>query len=77
VPAIALTALTACSTVDIHEPVGCLDYPELPKFTDDDLSCLGDESYDKLLTILATLKARHDSQCIINEAHDEIHSKAF
>lgn len=45
----------------------------MPAFSDDDLAPLSDEAYDKILNAVATLVVRIDSQCKINEAHDDLH----
>ena len=69
-----LTGLTACSTIEVHEPVGCLGFPPMPAFSGDDLIPLSDEAFDKIMTMAATCRARIETQCIINEAHDELHN---
>lgn len=72
---VALINLTACSTIEIiHEPVGCLGQPSLPGFTEEELSPLSEQTFNKILNTVIIYKSRIESQCEINEAHDEIHN---
>lgn len=70
-----LVNLTACSTIEIiHEPVGCLGQPNLPEFTEEELLPLSEQTFNKVLNMAIIYNSRIESQCEINEAHDEIHN---
>jgi hypothetical protein len=73
--AVVLIALTACSTIEIiHEPVGCVGQPVLPNFTATELELLSDETFEKMMTIVATYHERINTQCKINSEHDKLHA---
>ena len=54
--------------------MGCLGLPTLPEFTEEELSPLSDQTFNKILNLAIIYKSRIESQCEINEAHDEIHN---
>lgn len=74
---VALTTLTACSTVEIiHEPVPCLGQPVFPReqdFTDEEVNAMTTTVYDKIRYRIVTLRERINAQCEVNKAHNQLH----
>lgn len=71
---LVLISSTACSKIPVHEPVGCVGLPKMDNFTETELAPLDDQTFYKVLDMAARYRARIESQCKINEVHDELHA---
>jgi hypothetical protein len=70
----------------VHDPVGCLNNPDVTiGLTEDEFKAIGgsedkatkklqDSALRKIILFGKTLRARIDTQCKINEEHDRLHS---
>ena len=68
-------SLSACTTVvDVHNPVDCLGQPKISLgLTQEEYDGTSKAVLDKVIIFATALRARIDSQCTINKAHDEMH----
>ena len=68
-------SLTACKTIEIaHVPVKCLGQPEVSlNLTTEEAQKFTDDMRLKVRRFAVTLRERINTQCSINEKHDELH----